>query len=129
MDNFDRIINVLSNELKCVERQFGNVCDNKRDYVNCDLALNDKEIIFAYENAIHLIETVEDLRQQIIVKDKLIKSLDKSYKTAKSCGELETIQDLMKFCRCKLRSDDYTNEYKSGVQSVLDYLEYLSNTF
>lgn len=129
MDNFNRVINVLSNELKCVERQFGKTCDNKRDCANCDLALNEKEIIFAYENAIHWIESVEDLRQQLILKDKLIKSLDKSYKTAKSCGELETIQDLMKFCRHKLISDDYTNDYKAGVQSVFDYLEYLSKTF
>ena len=44
-----KAINILENEIKCVER--ANYCN--RDCANCDLVLKDSEIIDAYEKAIH----------------------------------------------------------------------------
>lgn len=43
-----KAINILENEIKCVER--ANHCN--RDCINCDLVLKDSEIINAYEKAI-----------------------------------------------------------------------------
>lgn len=123
--NNKEVVEVLRNELECVKRQFGNMCDNKRDCGKCDLALPDKEVISAYENALQMVESVDSLKHQLAGKEKLIHSLNKCYKTAKSCGELETIQDVMKFCRRKLISDDYTDDFKAGVRAVYEYLEYL----
>ena len=51
----NEIIKVLQNELECVKRQYGNLCDNKRDCNHCDLALKEEIVISAYENAIELI--------------------------------------------------------------------------
>ena len=64
----DEIIKVLINELKCIKRQCGNLCDNKRDCEHCDLVLKDEVIINAYENAIDLINRqkaeIERLKQE-----------------------------------------------------------------
>lgn len=49
------VIKVLQNELECVKRQYGNLCDNKRDCDHCDLALKEETVISAYENAIEMI--------------------------------------------------------------------------
>ena len=38
----NEIIKVLQNELECVKRQNGNLCDNKRDCNHCDLALKEE---------------------------------------------------------------------------------------
>ena len=51
----NEIIKVLQNELECVKRQNGNLCDNKLDCKNCDLALKEEIVISAYENAIDII--------------------------------------------------------------------------
>lgn len=123
--NTEEIIEVLKNELECVKRQFGSMCDNKRDCGKCDLTLSDKEIISAYENAIQVVESVDNLKHQLTGKEKLIHSLNECYKISKYCGELETIQDLMKFCRHKLNSDSYTDDFKAGVHGVYEYLECL----
>lgn len=62
------IIKVLQNELECVKRQYGNLCDNKRDCNHCDLALREEIVISAYENAIKLINKIkEDERNGIHV--------------------------------------------------------------
>ena len=59
----NEIIKVLQNELECVKRQNGNLCDNKRDCKNCDLKKKKKIVISAYENAIKLInERKEELK-------------------------------------------------------------------
>ena len=44
-----KAISILENEIKCVER--ANRCD--RNCANCDLVLEDFEILDAYEKAIH----------------------------------------------------------------------------
>ena len=51
-----KVIDVLKNELKCMKRQNGGICDNKRDCQSCDLAMDDKDIVFAYEKAISALE-------------------------------------------------------------------------
>ena len=50
-------IKVLQNELECVKRQYGNLCDNKRDCKHCDLALKEEIVISAQENAIEMIKS------------------------------------------------------------------------
>ena len=49
-------LKVLENEKECIQRQVNGNCDNKRDCVNCDLRLEDKEIILAYNTAISALE-------------------------------------------------------------------------
>ena len=64
----NEIIKVLQNELECVKRQYGNLCDNKRDCNHRDLALKKEIVISAYENAIELINNIkEDERNGIHV--------------------------------------------------------------
>lgn len=58
----NEIIKVLQNELECVKRQNGNLCDNKRDCKNCDLSLKEEIVISAYENAIELISNGKAVR-------------------------------------------------------------------
>ena len=52
----EEVLKVLENEKECVQRQVNGNCDNKRDCVNCDLRLEDKEIILAYGIAISALE-------------------------------------------------------------------------
>lgn len=47
---------VLKNEKECIQRQVNGNCDNKRDCANCDLRLEDKDIILAYNTAISALE-------------------------------------------------------------------------
>ena len=49
-------LKVLENEKECIQRQVNGNCDNKRDCANCDLRLEDKEIILAYNTAISALE-------------------------------------------------------------------------
>ena len=56
----NEIIKVLQNELECVKRQNGNLCDNKRDCNHCDLTLKEEIVISAYENAIELINNIKE---------------------------------------------------------------------
>ena len=50
--NDNDVIEILKNELKCIDR--ANHCD--RDCGNCDLVLEDTELIEAYERAIHSVK-------------------------------------------------------------------------
>lgn len=71
MDN--EIIKVFNNELKCVKRQFGGMCDNKRDCGECDLALPADVVISAYESVLSLINRpkaeIERLTSKITARD------------------------------------------------------------
>lgn len=49
--NNTKIINILENELKCIKR--ANYCN--RECTNCELVLEDTELIEAYVNAIRII--------------------------------------------------------------------------
>ena len=77
----NEIIKVFNNELKCVKRQFGSMCDNKRDCGKCDLALPDDVVISAYESVLNLINRqkaeIESLKQIIDEQDKEILKLQK----------------------------------------------------
>ena len=58
----NEIVKVLQNELECIKRQYGNLCDNKRDCNHCDLALKEETVVTAYENAIELINKGKAVR-------------------------------------------------------------------
>ena len=52
----EEVLKVLEKEKECIQRQINGDCDNKRDCANCDLRLEDKEIILAYNTAISALE-------------------------------------------------------------------------
>lgn len=52
----EEVLKVLEKEKECIQRQINGNCDNKRDCTNCDLRLEDKYIILAYNTAISTIE-------------------------------------------------------------------------
>ena len=64
----NEIVKVLQNELKCVKRQYGNLCNNKRDCNHYDLALKKEIVISAYENAIKLINKGKVARRNEMVE-------------------------------------------------------------
>ena len=64
----NEIIKVLQNELECVKRQYGNLCDNKRDCKHCDLALKEETVISAYENAIEMINKEKEMKRKTTVE-------------------------------------------------------------
>ena len=64
----NEIVKVLQNELECVKRQYGNLCDNKRDCNHCDLALKEETVINAYENAIKLINERKEMKRKTTVE-------------------------------------------------------------
>ena len=102
----NEIIKVLKNELECVKRQFGGMCDNKRDCGKCDLALSDGVVISAYEKVLDLINRqkaeIERLKKENEKQKAMLEAIDnemlplpfetdfdKAIKTAKS----ETIKE------------------------------------
>ena len=56
-----QLLDVMHNELHCIERQFDNVCDNKRDCNSCDLRLEASTITSAYKQIIDTLQNRHDL--------------------------------------------------------------------
>lgn len=91
-------IKVLENELECVKRQCGNFCNNKRDCKHCDLALEDKIVINAYEEAIQALKIIDKLK----IENQSLRMAANSYKShyneAKSVAVKEFAERLKKEC-------------------------------
>lgn len=51
------LLKVMQNELACVHRQFGEMCDNGRDCSTCELCLPEEMIVSAYRQIISKLET------------------------------------------------------------------------
>ena len=51
------LLKVMQNELACVHRQFGEMCDNGRDCSTCELCLPEEMIVNAYRQIISKLET------------------------------------------------------------------------
>ena len=59
----EQIIEILEKERECVKRNVGKGCD--RDCGNCDLVLEDEEILTAYTLAISILKNVHGDRKVI----------------------------------------------------------------
>lgn len=57
----NQIIEILEKEKECVKRNVGKDCD--RDCGNCDLVLEDEEILTAYTLAISILKTIQGDRK------------------------------------------------------------------
>lgn len=55
--NNKELLNIMRNELHCVQRQVDGICNNKRDCTHCDLTLPDHVIISAYKQVINMLES------------------------------------------------------------------------
>lgn len=100
-------IDVLKNELKCIKRQNGSICDNKRDCQSCDLVMNDKDIVFAYKNAISALE------KQIPKKPILDKEQTMRYVmtfTCPTCGKGFTGTKVCSYCYHCGQALDWSDE-------------------
>src|SRR5574344_82360 len=81
---YSKIIKVLENEKSCIQRQINGECNNKRDCGNCDLRMEDNEIISAYDRAIEIV--------------KLANKADEAH-TEKSCDKYEICKSNNLDCR------------------------------
>ena len=57
----EQIIEILEIERECVKRNIGKNCD--RDCGNCDLVLEDEELLTAYNLAISILKTIHGDRK------------------------------------------------------------------
>ena len=57
----EKIIEILETEKKCVERNINKDCE--KDCGNCDLVLEDEEILTAYTLAISILKTIHGDRK------------------------------------------------------------------
>lgn len=73
----DKIIQVMQNEKECVIRNSKQQCN--RECNNCDLVLEDNEIIEAYTYVIHIINSVEKLRKRLRKSRKEAKRYKRKY--------------------------------------------------
>lgn len=57
----NRIIEIFNIEKQCIKRNIGKDCD--RDCGNCDLVLEDEELLTAYNLAISILKTIHGDRK------------------------------------------------------------------
>lgn len=135
----NEIIKVLKNELECVKRQFGGMCDNKRDCGKCDLALSDGVVISAYEKVLDLINRqkaeIERLKKENEKQKAMLEAIDnemlplpfetdfdKAIKTAKS----EAIKEFAE--RLKSRLANLSVQTKThGRKTTPNYVDDIAN--
>lgn len=82
-------IKVLENELECVKRQCGNFCNNKRDCKHCDLVLEDKVIINAYEEAIQALKIIDKIK----IENQSLRMAANSYKLHYNEAKAEAVKE------------------------------------
>lgn len=64
----NNMLNVITNEKKCIEKQVNGMCDNKRDCGNCELRMDDNLILEAYTHITELInERLEEIKNGRVV--------------------------------------------------------------
>lgn len=89
-----KAVEILKNELQCVKRQINGCCDNKRDCPNCDLKLEDNEMIVAYTRAIQALEKLEQYQK---INENLLTQLKTAQETIHQLREANVVEVV----RCK----------------------------
>ena len=93
-------LKVLENEKECIQRQVNGNCDNKRDCANCDLRLEDKEIILAYNTAIFALEKqIPKKCTDGFHKEKFIDGRCPNCSFRQSKGDIQWKRQFNKYCR------------------------------
>lgn len=69
MDNemLVQTLNVVKQELECVKRQNGTICDNARDCSTCDLRCDEDTLVDSYEFMIQLLEHIIELNRNNVI--------------------------------------------------------------
>ena len=64
----NNMLNVIVNEIKCIEKQVNGMCYNKRDCGKCELRMDDNLILEAYTHITELInERLEEIKNGRVV--------------------------------------------------------------
>ena len=120
----NEIIKVLQNELECVKRQYGNLCDNKRDCNHCDLALKEETVISAYVNALDLINRQKAEIERLNIRNKTLIDITKNYDWKFARAKSEAIKEFAHLVINRSRNEViYTSDIPDLVKEMTEVNE------
>lgn len=101
---------IFETEIKCINRRANGKCNGGTDCCKCDLLMNEKDIISAYERAIansNLINRLQAEIEKLKIENKSLRSAANCYKLHCSEARTEAIKEFAE--RLKQKSEYYEN--------------------
>ena len=89
---------IFETEIKCINRRANGKCNGGTDCCKCDLLMNEKDIISAYERAIansSLINRQQTEIEELKIENKSLRSAANSYKFHYNNARTEAVKELI----------------------------------
>ena len=114
---------IFETEIKCINRRASGKCNGGTDCYKCDLLMNEKDIIYAYERAIannDLINRQQTEIEELKIENKSLRSAANCYKLYYNEARTEAIKEFVE--KLKKRYDNPV-WYLGGSNGFFDNLD------